>query len=315
MFPTQRTDISYYGIFVQDQIDAIAKNHPVAFDVFAIDGFKSKINYLSTIPKIIKTIKNGSYDLIHIHYALSGLFLLAPSFLYKRPPTLITFHGGDILLKQRKYLQVLLSRLVAKKADKLIVLNQEMSNEAKSLHKPTVRIPCGVDETFFLNNRTHQKSIRILFGGDPSRWVKNYPLFQKIIERYKEKHDSVETLTLGRLNREQVKVALESCSLLILTSHSEGSPQIIKEALCCDTPIMSSDVGDVSDILAGVPGTRIFSPHDTPDYISSMIDSTIKEASVSIGARRKRILELGLDNTSIAMTVYKEYRSIIKDNG
>ena len=42
-----------------------------------------------------------------------------------------------------------------------------------------------------------------------------------------------------------------------MTSITEGSPQVIKEALACGCPIVSVDVGDVKLVIDGVDGCYI----------------------------------------------------------
>ena len=44
---------------------------------------------------------------------------------------------------------------------------------------------------------------------------------------------------------------------LLVTSDSEGSPNIVKEALSCNLPVVTVDVGDVRERLANVEPSRI----------------------------------------------------------
>ena len=58
-------------------------------------------------------------------------------------------------------------------------------------------------------------------------------------------------------SRVQVAELMNAADVCLMTSHSEGSPQFIKEAMACGCPIVSVDVGDVAEILEGVEGCRI----------------------------------------------------------
>jgi glycosyltransferase involved in cell wall biosynthesis len=47
---------------------------------------------------------------------------------------------------------------------------------------------------------------------------------------------------------------MNAADALILTSLNEGSPNVIKEAMACNCPIVSTDVGDVRDIIGNTQG-------------------------------------------------------------
>ena len=45
--------------------------------------------------------------------------------------------------------------------------------------------------------------------------------------------------------------------MLLLTSVHEGSPTVVKEALACNVPVVSLDVGDVRELIGSVQGCVI----------------------------------------------------------
>jgi glycosyltransferase involved in cell wall biosynthesis len=47
---------------------------------------------------------------------------------------------------------------------------------------------------------------------------------------------------------------LNASNVLLLTSLTEGSPNIVKEALACDLPVVSVEVGDVSERIREIEG-------------------------------------------------------------
>jgi glycosyltransferase involved in cell wall biosynthesis len=50
---------------------------------------------------------------------------------------------------------------------------------------------------------------------------------------------------------------INASSAVILTSLAEGSPNIVKEALACDVAVVSVDVGDVAERIAGIEGCSL----------------------------------------------------------
>jgi glycosyltransferase involved in cell wall biosynthesis len=50
---------------------------------------------------------------------------------------------------------------------------------------------------------------------------------------------------------------LNAASAVLLTSSHEGSPTAVKEALACNVPVVSVDVGDVRERITGIEGCFI----------------------------------------------------------
>lgn len=300
----------YAGIFVKEQMESLQKFTDTQFDVFIIDGHTSKINYFKSVFKILKMIQLGEYDIIHAHYGLSALFVLSNP-LKKWRNVYLTLHGGDILPAQGKWLQVFLTRQIVKRVFGVVVINDEMTSAVSPLNKNFRLIPCGVDTNFFQPPKDNNRQNRILFAGSPKRWVKNYDLFERILAQYQKLYGTVEIVALDGFSREQIRDLLGSSSVLVMTSHSEGSPQIIKEALSCDTAIVSTDVGDVSAVLADTPGTAIFNADDPIDNIAELIHHVTIKSNQTLGARRNRVFEMGLDEKNVSERLEKYYKECL----
>jgi glycosyltransferase involved in cell wall biosynthesis len=50
---------------------------------------------------------------------------------------------------------------------------------------------------------------------------------------------------------------MQACDALILTSTHEGSPMVVKEAMACNLPVVSVDVGDVAEVIGNTAGCVI----------------------------------------------------------
>ena len=311
MYPSPESP--YYGIFVKEQIDSIAKLFSdIQVEVFFINGKKGGLQYLMSIFTINYKLLSEKYDLIHIHYGLSGLFLLFNPFV--KTPVAVTFHGGDIQKEQNKPIQNYVSRAVARRSSLSIILNDNMRNIAEKLSTKTVRIPCGVDTDIFTSGIiTHDKSVyTVVFPGDITRVVKNYHLFQKVIELTEEKLErKIKTIELKGMTRSEVAEVLQNSDALLMTSISEGSPQVIKEAMACSTPVVSTDVGDVSVLLEGVNNCHVLKS-SAPEDLSNVLVEILKSNNRSLNSRDV-IFHKSLDQKSIAKSVYKHYYNLSKN--
>lgn len=315
MYPDINPDFKYAGIFVKEQLDEMNKLVSVDCDLFVINGFKSKMHYLFGSLIALYKVIFGRYDVIHAHYGLSALFtLLVPFKKWKN--VVLTLHGGDILDKQGKNIQVMLTKRVLKKVGVVITLNDEMNKVVSKFRDDYVVQPCGVDTEFFFMKDSPPEIIasgrKILFPGNPEREVKNYPLFKSIIEAYNARYEQLEITILDGLTRDGVREAMQGSLGLLMTSISEGSPQAVKEAMSCDLAIVSSNVGDVEYVTGGVAGTAIFGTEHTPEEIAEKLHQALDQVSSTRGERRNRILSMGLSNTTVTKNLFKLYERIQK---
>ena len=103
----------------------------------------------------------------------------------------------------------------------------------------------------------------------------------------------------------KVPLWLNAADAVLLTSFHEGSPNIIKEALACNVPIVSVDVGDVAERIEGVDGCYI--------ALADPVDLATKLALVHNGSGRvqgtEKIQELSLDR--VARRLVRFYSQLI----
>jgi glycosyltransferase involved in cell wall biosynthesis len=205
---------------------------------------------------------------------------------------------------------------VIKKAPYLICVSDEIEQRVKqnSLQATTCIIPCAVRDRFFVDSRTKKEgSIKIAFASARWRKVKNYPLFEEIISRLKTVcSDDIETIEFDNKTREAIHADLNEVDLLLMTSHHEGSPQIIKEAMCCNTPVVSSNVGTVKFMLEGVENSCVIDGYDPEDYVDA-ITGILRKAKTGSPLRssgRKRIYDLKYDEEAITLQIKQVYDKV-----
>jgi glycosyltransferase involved in cell wall biosynthesis len=241
------------GVFVMQQVNYLRKyGHHV--DVYHIRGFLSKFNYLKASWDVfIRTIRE-SYDLVHVHYGLSGISAL---FRWKTP-MVITLHGSDVLIGK---IQPMISRFVCKFSDAVIIVSKKMADKIQGKV-----IPCGIDLDVFKPYDRKESRLRlglplnkfiILFPFHPSRKIKRYDLAEAAIKSLVEKGYDIELLTVTGVKNENMPYYYSASDAMILCSESEGSPTSVKEALACNIPVVSTNVGDVNEILDGIQGVEI----------------------------------------------------------
>ena len=112
---------------------------------------------------------------------------------------------------------------------------------------------------------------------------------------------------LRGFSRAEVNHWMCAANCLLLTSKTEGSPQVIKEAMACGCPIVSVDVGDVAERVSGVEGCYVVRTREPKD-----IAVALQKALAHVGKTngRARILEMALSNEQVAERLMAIYQSL-----
>ena len=262
-------DVKKHQAFVYDQVEALKQlDVTLEFDYFFIKG-KGLAGYLFCLNKLVNQLKSQVYDCIHAHVALAGLL----ANLQRQVPVVTTFHGSDINLPLSRLLSVFTDTL----SYKTIYISHRLMQKAIVAHKAkrTV-IPCGVDFELFIPQEKQQSRERlgllsdktyILFSAGFDVAVKNYSLARSAVDLLE--NESVELLELKDYTREEVALLFSAVDAALMTSLSEGSPQFIKEALACNCPVVSTDVGDVRSTMGNIAGCYITS-YDPGDVATKL---------------------------------------------
>jgi glycosyltransferase involved in cell wall biosynthesis len=81
--------------------------------------------------------------------------------------------------------------------------------------------------------------------------------------------DIKEVAFKGNVNRNTLSEFMNCANVFALTSLQEGGPIVVKEALACNLPVVSVDVGDVAELLSGLEGCFI-SSYDEKEFAECM---------------------------------------------
>jgi len=244
---------SVFGRFVSDQVDDL-RRVGVDVTVLSFDGRRLKFRYGTAAVRLRNRLRTARPDLVHAHYGLTG----AVAVTQRRVPVLTTFHGSDAYIPWQRRV----SRVVARWSIPLCV-STEIANQ---LGCPASAIlPMGVDTVRF--RPQPRADARAALGLDPDQRLVLFPGGRKnIIKRYElfraalDLVDDAAELVYHGFDRDRAPFVLNAADVVLVTSRHEGSPVTVREALACETPVVSVAVGDVPDTLQGLPGCSIAAP-------------------------------------------------------
>jgi len=237
--------------FFEQQLDVLEQNG-ISCDVLTVPGggpgTRSLVDYLRFYGATLDVVSK-KYDLVHANYGLTAPMALAQPVR----PVVLSLWGSDLF---GRYGTV--SKVCAQFADEVVVMSPEMAEE---LDDACHVIPHGIDFTRFEPSSTDaaKRSVgwdpsvsHVLFPYDPDRTEKNYPRAERVVDAVDERLDSPVTLeVVYGVPHERIPTYMNAADALLLTSTHEGSPNSVKEALACNTPVVSVDVGDVETVVSG----------------------------------------------------------------
>ncbi len=277
--------------FIQ-QVTSIER-HGIRMDTVSVPG-TGRERRLRHYLRFYKDVLAGNplrYDLVHSNYGLTAPFALGQP----TRPVVLTLWGSDLMGTYGS-----LSKKCASRCDEVIVRSQEMNEElGGSAHV----IPAGIDFDLF-EPRSQREARRevdwspdekhVLFLYSPDKAIKNYPLARDVVASVNERIDvPVNVQVVNGIPHDRIPAYMNAADALLLTSNREGSPNTIKEAMACNTPIVSTDVGDVRERLEGATQSAVCRTE------SELVDSLCDVLSTEERSNgRELVQELRLERTA-----------------
>ncbi len=329
-----------FAPFIEEQMAAL-QARGIEVLRYGITG-KGIIGYLRELPALKRMIRKVRPNIVHAHYGLSGLL----ANLQRLVPVVTTYHGSDINVPSILRFSKIAMRLSAHNifVSKRNV-SLALGDEAMRLF---TLLPCGVNipqpwselqtqwvEQLTLNQWVHSKLDKeikyVLFAGAFDNAVKDPELAKSVIAIYNSlianrqspianlqspianrqspiANRQIELIELKGYTRDQVTALMYNCHALLMTSKTEGSPQVVKEAMACGCPIVSVDVGDVAERTSGVEGCYVV-PTREPKDIAEALRKALAFSGRTNG--RERIIEMGLSNEQVAERLENIYANVL----
>ena len=292
-----------FAPFITEQAEALSKNG-AEIDYFGVVG-KGLAGYLKNIRSLKQKIEDFQPDIVHAHYGLSGLL----ANLQRKVPVVTTYHGSDI--NDSKVLR--LSKIAMRLSAWNIFVSKK-NVEMSGLTGKYSLLPCGIDtDNFAVKEMAEARKELgwkmdgqyVLFAGAFDNAVKNAPLAQAAVALL----PGVDLVEMKGFSRQQVASLFYAADVFLMTSKSEGSPQVVKEALYCGCPIVSVDVGDVAEVTEGILDCYIAKPvaEDLAQKLRLVLASPLRTQGRSV------ILAKGMDNKTVAKKLINIYKVILNE--
>ncbi len=321
MYPTPRTPSS--GIFIEQQVGGL-RRAGVDVDVLFFDRLAEGRRVYDRVPaRLREAVAARRPDLVHAMYG--GVMADRVTRTRADVPVVVTYHGSDLqgaggagpIDRLSAAYGVRCSKRAARRASGVVVVSAHLARHLPGgFAAGNVRvIPSGIDlERFRPLDRARCRQqlgwqdgrFHVVFATNNDDPVKRPELARETVRRLTARGCPADLHILRGVSNREVPVWLNAADVLLLTSLQEGSPTIVKEAMACDRPVVSVDVGDVASQLDGIEGC--FVADADPDALALALERV--RTGPGRAATRGRAAEASLEATTARLLAF--YESVLE---
>lgn len=301
--------------FIREQGEAM-RELGVDIEYFPVRG-KGLKGYWKAVGELRKHLKKGRFDLIHAHFIFSGYVAVLAA---GNTPVVLSLMGSDAygqyvgankVTFSSRYL-TLLTFLIQPFVRAIISKSGNIARYVYLKGKSFI-IPNGIDTRKFQSSAMNfhdelglnKEKKQILFLGSKNSVRKNFQLAEKAV--FNLNRNDIELINPYPVAHQFVPKYLNSVAVLAVCSYMEGSPNVVKEAMACNCPIVATDVGDVKWVLGKTEGCYIAS-FESEDY-AAKLNEALKFSEIHGRTHGgQRIKELGLDSEKVANRILEIYK-------
>ena len=283
----------------------------VELDYYMVKGRGWK-SYVKNIKPLRKLIIEGDYDVIHVHYAFSA-YMVSMAAVGLRVPIVVSFMGSDIWA-HKYYPFIVRSWNKLARWDVVIVKSAEMRQRVSM--PSSIVVPNGVNMDKYrpMSKEECQKllgwdssMINVLMAANPDDPRKNGPLAKDAVRVLRDTGGlDIKLHFMVGVPNEDTPIWYNAADAVVLPSLYEGSANAVKEAMACNKPLVTTDMGDCRERMEGCKGCYVAKTYEVEEF-SELLAKALKDEK-SDG--RERLLKDGIADYQIAERLIAIYESV-----
>lgn len=285
-------DSPHRMVFAREQISSLSALGVINHSVFLQSRTSPQLVFREA-RRLHRVMEEFRPQVVHSHYGTVTALITA---LCSRAPMVITYRGSDLnpcpsISPLRSALGRLLSQIAAYRAARIVCVSADLKRKLWRGGDGIRIISTGVNLATFrpASRETSRRELGwpfdrkvVLFNAGDDPQVKRKDLAAAAVAEARKLSLDFDFIELdGRVDHRRMPIYLNAADCLLVTSDWEGSPNIVKEAIACDLPVVAVEVGDVRARLAKVTPSRIV--ERTPASIASGLVAILNQSGRSNG--------------------------------
>ena len=292
------------GRFVADQVESLRRIDGVEVEVFRFEP--GGASFVRAARELRRAHRRSQFDVVHAHHGLGGWTARA---LGGGAPLVVTFHGTDLEHRIVGRMSRALARVALPATVSADLARRRIPGAGRTMRVAV--LPTGLDlDRFRPMPRAEARAELgldvdgryLLFPADPARAEKRHDRAAAVAASV-----GAELLALGRVDPDRVPLYVNAAAAVVVTSEREGFGLAALEALACEVPVLSTDVGIAPLALSGIDGC-LCAPFDTALFAASA-KAHLDAGDPRVSGRGRAAL-FGRDR--MARRVFQTYRDLLE---
>lgn len=291
--------------FVRSQFESL-KAEGLDMTLFPVKGRGWK-SYAKAIGQLRRIVRKERPDVVHAHYSTCGI-VAALATMGTGTKVVVSILGS---FPSKSFKRSWVRFCIKHVWDATLVKSQRTAGQLE-MELPVVPNGVSLEQFKIMDYVEARKKCGfeddkkyVIWCSNPSRSEKRFPLAQKAVAALND--ENVVLYPVYDRSHDEVVDYMCAADVLLLTSYCEGSPNVIKEAMACNCPIVTTDVGDVNWVTEGVAGTYV-APNGDADALTRDLRQALAFDTRTEG--RAQIAALGLRIQDVAQKIKHIYDSL-----
>lgn len=229
-------------------------------------GLVAPLAVVSGAARVWAEVIRTAFDVVHAHWAVPNGTMALPAVFWSGRPLVVSLHGSDVFLSEKRVLFRQAARLAFRRADAVTACSEDLAERSRALGSPPrlETIPYGVDTDLFRPNPDAAARMRKKLSLTPEQPLilavgrlvhkKGFDVLIDAVPRLLARHSNLRVVIGGRgdleraLSEQVARRGVESAVSLVGNIPREELPDYYAAASIVAVPSVRDPAGNVDGL-------------------------------------------------------------------